>query len=72
MNPSIFRPKQLVENSVENIARTRGVESLLTPAKNAAPMQIMPINLVFSITYERRPTRIGLQWTSCLRALNAP
>jgi hypothetical protein len=55
MNPSIFRPKQLVENFVEKITRARGAGSLLTPAKNAAPVKMMPISLVFSSTYERLP-----------------
>ena len=55
MNPSIFRPKQPVENFVEKITRARGAESVLAPAKNAAPMDMIPISLVFSITYERCP-----------------
>ena len=72
MNPSIFRPKQLVENSVEKITRTRGAESVLAPAKNAVPVEMMPINLGFSITYEQHPMLIGLKWPSPVRALNAP
>jgi len=55
MNPSIIRPKQPVENFVEKVTRTRGAESALAPAKNAAPVELMPISLVFSITYERCP-----------------
>jgi hypothetical protein len=61
MNPSIFRPKRLVENSVEKIMRTRGVESVLAPAKNAASVEMMLISLVFSVTYEQHPRRIGLK-----------
>jgi hypothetical protein len=72
MNPSIFRPKQPVENFVEKVTRTRGAKSVLAPAKNAAPMEMMPINLVFSITYEQHPMGIGLKWPSRVRALNAP
>jgi hypothetical protein len=72
MNPSIIRPKQPVENFVEKAMQTRGAESALAPAKNAAPVEMMPISLVFSITYERRPTRIGLKWPYLVRALNAP
>ena len=55
MNPSIIRPKQPVENFVEKAMQTRGAESALAPAKNAAPVELMPISLVFSITYERCP-----------------
>jgi hypothetical protein len=72
MNPSVFRPKQLVENSVEKITGGRGAESMLAPAKNAAPMEMIPINLVFSITYEQHPMGIGLKWPSRVRTLNAP
>ena len=72
MNPSIIRPKQPVENFVEKITRARGAESVLAPAKNAAPVEMVPINLVFSITYEQRPARIGLKWPSRVRTLNAP
>ncbi len=52
MNPSIIRAKQPVENFVEKATQTRGVESLLAPAKNAAPVEMMPVKLVFSVTYE--------------------
>jgi len=72
MNPSIFRAKQPVENFVEKITRPRGAESVLAPAKNAAPMKMMPINLAFSITYEELPIRIELKWPSHVRALCAP
>jgi hypothetical protein len=72
MNPSIFRPKQPVENFVEKITRARGAESVLAPAKNAAPMDMIPISLVFSITYEQHPVGIGLKWPSLVRALYAP
>jgi hypothetical protein len=72
MNPSIFRAKQPVENFVEKITRPRGAESVLAPAKNAAPMEMMPINLGFSITYEEPLMRIGLKWPSLVRALYAP
>jgi hypothetical protein len=58
MNPSIFRPKQFVENSVEKITRAGRAESVLEPAKNAALVEMMPINLVFSITYEQRPLEL--------------
>jgi hypothetical protein len=60
MNPSIFKPKQFVENFVENITRRRGAESVLAPAKYAASVEMMPIRLVVSITYEQYPTRTGL------------
>ncbi len=72
MNPSIFRAKQPVENFVEKVARTRGAESVLAPAKNAAPMEMMVINPVFSITYEQHPIGIGLNCPSRVRALIAP
>jgi hypothetical protein len=72
MNPSIFRAKQSVENFVEKVTRTRGAESVLAPAKNAAPMEMMLINPVFSITYEQHPMGIGLKWPSLVRALCAP
>ena len=72
MNPSIFRPKQSVENFVEKVTRSRGAESVLAPAKNAAPMEIVPINPVFSITYERPCMEIGLKRPSLARALIAP
>jgi hypothetical protein len=61
MNPSIFRLKQPVENFVEKVTRTQGAESVLAPAKNAAPMNTVPINLVFSITYEQHSMGIGLK-----------
>ena len=72
MNPSIIRPKQPVENFVEKVTWTRGAESALAPAKNAAPVELMPISLVFSITYEQHPVGIGLKWPSLVRALYAP
>jgi hypothetical protein len=72
MNPCIFRAKQSVENFVEKVTRTRGAESVLAPAKNAAPMEMMLINLVFSITYEYHPMGIGWKWPSLVRALIAP
>jgi len=64
MNASIFRPKRLVENSVEKTWRTSAVASLLAPAKNAAPVEMQPIIIVFSIVYEQPPARLGLQWPS--------
>jgi len=72
MNPGICRPKQLVENSVEKMTRTRKAESVLAPAKNAAPVEMMPINPFFSITYEQHPMRIGFKSPSRAGALNAP
>jgi len=72
VNPSIFMRKEPVENFVEKITRTRGAESVLARAKNAAPVQMTPISLVFSITYEQHPMRIGLKWPSRVRALSAP
>jgi len=72
MNPSVFKPKQLVENSVEKIARTREAESALAPAKNAAPVEMMPINPLFSTTYEQHPKRSGIKSPTCAGALNAP
>jgi hypothetical protein len=55
MKASIFRPKRLVEKSVEKILRTHPAPSLLAPAKNAAPVEMLPINVLFSITYRRQP-----------------
>jgi hypothetical protein len=72
MNPNIIRPKRPVENFVEKGTRARGTESVLAPAKNAAPVEMMPINLVFSITYERSHKRIGSKCPSRVRALNSP
>jgi hypothetical protein len=57
MNPCIFRPKQLVENSVEKIRRRHLVANRPAPAKNAAPVKMPPINSLFSITYEQVPVR---------------
>jgi hypothetical protein len=61
MNPSIFRPKELVENSVEKISRTCSTLSLLAPAKNAAPIETLPTNTLFSVIYEQPCMRSGLQ-----------
>ena len=72
MNPRIFRAKRPVENFVEKVTRTRGAESVLAPAKNAAPMEMVLINPVFSITYEHHPMGIGLKSVSLVRALIAP
>jgi hypothetical protein len=71
MNPSIFRPKGLVENSVEKIRRRWAAASLLAPAKNAAPVEMRLIIIVFSIIYEQRPVRFGLKWSSPVRDLKA-
>jgi hypothetical protein len=72
MNPSIFKPKQPVENSVQKNTRTREAESALAPAKNAAPMEMMPISPFLSISYEQHPMRIGFKSPSRAGALNAP
>jgi hypothetical protein len=72
MNPSIFRPKQLVENFVENIQRYLQTANLLVPAQNAAVVEILPINIVFSINYEQHPMRFGLKWSSPARGLKTP
>jgi hypothetical protein len=72
MNASIIRPKQPVEKFVEKVTRTRGAESALAPAKNAVPVQMMPISLVFSITYERRPDASWIEMALPCKGLNAP
>jgi hypothetical protein len=72
MNPSIFRPKQLVENSVEKIRRIRPAANLLAPAKNAAAVEMLPMNILFSINYEQDPMRFGLKRSSPARGLKAP
>jgi hypothetical protein len=72
MNPSVFRPKQLVENYVENIRRHRQIANLLAPAKNAAAVEILPVNIVFSINYEPDPMRFGLKWSLPARGLKTP
>jgi hypothetical protein len=72
MNPSIFRPKELVENSVENIRRTRKAATLLAPAKNAAGVAMLPISALFSINYKQVTRRFGLKWPSPARGLKAP
>jgi hypothetical protein len=72
MNPSIFRPKQLVENSVEKIRRIGPPANLLAPAKNAAVAEMLPINGSFSINYEQDLMRFGLKRSSPARGLKAP
>jgi hypothetical protein len=61
MKSSIFRPQELVENSVEKSAPSRPTASLLAPPKNAAGVQVRQISIVFSIAYEEPPRRWGLQ-----------
>jgi hypothetical protein len=71
MNSSVFGPKELVENFVEKTNGTRPTASLLAPAKNAAPIEMLPINILFSITYEQRPRRFELKQSSLVRGLKA-
>jgi hypothetical protein len=71
MNPSIFKPKQLVENSVEKARCTGAAASLLTPAKNAAVVEMQTIIILFTGTYEQRPVPFGLNWSSPFRGLKA-
>jgi hypothetical protein len=59
MNPSIFKPKELVENFVEKIAAAHPLASVLAAAKNAAPVQMLAINVVFSMTYGQSPMAFG-------------
>jgi hypothetical protein len=40
------------------------MEGVLVAAKNAAPVQVMSISLVFSVAYEQYPRGIGLKWAS--------
>jgi hypothetical protein len=71
VNPSIFKPKQLVENFVEKIAAARPLASVLAAAKNAAPVQMLSINILFSTTYEQHPMRFRLKRSSPVRGLKA-
>jgi hypothetical protein len=61
MNASIFGPKQLVENFVEKTSRSRLAVSPRAPAKNAASIQMLTINILFSITYKQFSPRLGCQ-----------
>ena len=72
MNPSLFRPKRLVENSVEKIRPARAAATVVPPAKNAAPMRVLPINILFSTGYEQHPVLFGLKWSLPVRGLKAP
>jgi hypothetical protein len=71
MNPSIFRPKQLVENFVEKNHTPCPTADLLAPAKNAAPVEMLPINILFSITYEQPQVLFGLKQGVSVRGLKA-
>jgi hypothetical protein len=71
MNSSIFRPKQLVENFVEKNNTLRPTSGLLAPAKNAAPVEMLPINILFSITYEQPQMLFGLKQGVFVRGLKA-
>jgi len=52
MNWRDFEPRGLVENSVEKLTGARLTASLLTPAKNAALVVVLPIISLFSVVCE--------------------
>jgi hypothetical protein len=56
-----FQAKTACGKLCGKIGRAHAAASLLTPAKNAAVLEMRQIIIVFSITYEQLPVRLGLK-----------